>query len=336
MFLPNFIRYRSVKNSPLKARLLLVSNIPCMVLVNLLLLIPGGILVYIHFHGCNPMYTRKVVNKNQIGAYWLYLVLNDSAPALCGILFASIVFAAVVQHSQGMSLLTKSIMSEIVAPFAPSIVQKKFIRSCTLAFLGMISILIAISLDFVKNTMIAVFFLINNSINSPILGLFLLAAFNPYSNGVGAMLGFASNLAINFFVGFGSLLVATTRSQEFTPETHKCEHDFHRNLTSLNVYDINQDLHHDVNTTHPHEDDFFPKDPTLYFIFTIAPIWYCLFSVLYTFITGSLFSFLYSLIKTRSLDADRDFAEERKQYLYIYRMFPRTRILPQSIQLNSF
>jgi hypothetical protein len=301
-----------------------------MVIVNLLLLIPGGILVYIYFQGCNPMYTRKVVNKNQMGAYWLYLVLNEYIPTFCGIMFASLVFAAVVQHSHGMAVLAKAVLNEIASPLlanvrkANSLLQKRAVHLLTIVVLTLLSISLAVSLAYVKSTMIALFFLFNNSINSPILGLFLLAAFNPYSNGFGATLAFCSNLAVNFFVGFGSLLVGRVRSQEFTPDIHRCDNDtFHLNLTNLNVYDITHDLHHNVNTTHPHADDFFPKEPVLYFLFTIAPIWYCLFSVVYTFVAGSVFSLVYSLVVSGSCDADSEFAQQRKQYLYVYRMFRR-------------
>jgi hypothetical protein len=171
--------------------------------------------------------------------------------------------------------------------------------------------------------MISLFFIFNNSINSPILGLFFLSAFNPYANGVGAMMAFCSNLAFNWFLGIGAIAFSRTKSQEFAPDTHLCEQEYHRNMSSLNVYNTTYSIHHLINATHPLESDFYPKNSTLYFLFTIAPIWYCLFSVLYTFLSGTLYSFAYSYIVSRSRDADHDFREERKKYLYYYKMFPK-------------
>jgi hypothetical protein len=326
------MRYRAIKNNPWKARLLVVSNMPCMVLVNLLILVPGGIFVYIFFYGCNPMYTRKVINKNQIGPYWVYLVLSESMPAFCGIMFASIIAYSVVQHSLGIALLSKTIVSEILTPLffvkrqINTDIKVKLIQVLTV-FFGLLSILYSVSFAYVKNTMIALFFLFNNSINSPILGLFFLSAFNPYANGVGAMLGFVSNLGFNFFMGLGSLVISRLKPQEFPPDTSMCQQDYHRNMSTLNVYDMTHPMHHSTNMTHPTTTDYYPKNPTLFYLYSIAPIWYCLFSVLYTFTSGSLFSFAYSYIKTRSIDADVEFKKERRQYLYIYRMFRKESIL---------
>ena len=324
LLLPNFMRYRAIKNAPTKSRFLMISNFPFMIIVNLLILVPGGILMYIYFFGCNPLYSRKIVNKNQLGTYWAYLVLSEHLPGFCGIFFASIITYSVVQHSLGISLLANTIYNEVLVPvLCPNVtfthyVKNKIVLGLTL-FFGALSILYSISFAYVKNTMISLFFLFNNSINSPILGLYFLSAFNPYANAVGAMLGFISNYGINFFMGLGALLFSRLKSQEFPPDTFLCEHNYHKNMSSLNVYDISNPLHHHLNSTHT--SDLYPKDPTLAFFYSVAPIWYCIFSVLYTFTSGSLFSLAYSYVKTRTIDADADFAEERKKYLYYYRIW---------------
>lgn len=46
-----------------------------------------------------------------------------------------------------------------------------------------------------------------------------------------------------------------------------------------------------------------------------------MFSVLATTILGSLFSLIFSLVTTRSFDADSKYSENRKKYLYYYRVF---------------
>ncbi|RNA07591.1 hypothetical protein BpHYR1_028281, partial [Brachionus plicatilis] len=51
-------------------------------------------------------------------------------------------------------------------------------------------------------------------------------------------------------------------------------------------------------------DDYYPKNPALAYLYSVAPI--CL---------------IYSIIKTRSLDADHKYSEQRKPYLYIHRLF---------------
>ncbi len=108
----------------------MVSNFPAMVLVNFIILFAGGVLCFLFFYGCgktfeflffyllykkfyvllfchqkDPYKTLKILNKNQTGTYWLYLVLSEHAIGLTGILFSSIICYSMVQHSSGKGLL---------------------------------------------------------------------------------------------------------------------------------------------------------------------------------------------------------------------------------------
>jgi len=115
LLLPNFIRYRSIEGK-LKSRFLMVSSFPIMVLVNLIILIAGGIACFIFFYGCDPFRSEKILNKNQTGTYWLYLILSEYSPALTGILFSSIICYSIVQHSSGISLCANTIVDEAIKP----------------------------------------------------------------------------------------------------------------------------------------------------------------------------------------------------------------------------
>ena len=322
LLLPNFIRYRShIKGSHLKKRFTVISNFPCMVLINALVLLSGGIIMYLFFYGCDPILNKKFENKNQVGLYWLYLILSENAPSFTGILFSSIMCYSLVQHSMGMALCANTIYGEILQPmflerFRLSEHKTKIIKICITIFIGKISILYSISFQFVKNTALAMFFMFNNSTNSPILGLYFLSAFNPYANHVGAMSAFVLNLSINYFWGLGALnIFSNTKSQEFPQTTLLCNRtDLSTNLTY--AYIELQKLESMSISNSSSTVNYYPTNPVLYFMFRIAPIWYCLFSVLFNLIFGSLFSFIYSLIKTRSLDADSEYSEIRKNYLF--------------------
>jgi hypothetical protein len=327
LLLPNFIRYRlHIKGSNMKKRLTVISNFPCMVLMNAIVLLAGGIVMYLFFFGCDPISNKKFENKNQAGLYWLYLILSENAPSFTGILFASIMCYSIVQHSMGMSLCANSIYSEIIHPmflyrFRFNDHVTKIIKICMTVFIGAISILYAISFKYLKNTALAMFFMFNNSTNSPILGLYFLSAFNPYANHVGAMTAFVLNLGINYFWGLGALNVySNTISQEFPQTTLLCNRtDLGTNLTYAYI-ELNRlesiNLANNVTTPTP---NYYPTNPVLYYMYRIAPIWYCLWSVLFNLIFGSIFSFIYSIITTRSLDADSEFSEVRKNYLF-YRL----------------
>lgn len=333
LLLPNFMRYRSVKGVR-KSRYLMISNFPFMFFVNMLILMAGGILCFLYFYGCDPLKAKKIPNKNGAGPYWLYLVLSKHAPSYCGILFSSIICYSVVQHSMGMALCSHTIFEETLNPLISLKVKiseavSKKIKLFITVSLGIGSILLAISMEFAKNTMLALFFLFNNSTNSPILGLFLLSAFNPYANGFGALTGFVSNLCINYWLGSGSLIFSNLKKQEFAYDTNLCQVKNHN--TNFSSFDfnlhaaamINNTMFQDViplptlknETVH-----YYPENPVLFYLYSIAPIWYCLFSVLYTFSMGSLLSLIYSLVKTRTIDADAAHSEDRKNYLFYHRM----------------
>ncbi|CAF0789441.1 unnamed protein product [Brachionus calyciflorus] len=339
LLLPNFVRYRNIPCKS-KSRNFIISNLPSMIVVYTFLFVSGGILCFIHFYGCDPIFNKQFENKNQVGVHWIYKILSEHVPSYTGILFASLIGYTVVQHSMGMALCGKTLIGEIIKPIVYDLFNftknsKKLIEWSNIissVLLGFLSIGLSISFAYVRNTMLSLFFVFNNSINSPIIGLYFLSVFNPYANHFGAMLAFISNLSINFWLASGAVLFSRLKSQEFQPHTFSC------NQTNF-TFILNQSLAmNNLNSTQEVV-DFYPKNPTLAYLYSISSIWYCLFSFIFMIVFGSLFSLVYSFVKNRSFDADSDFKEERKQYLFIYRMFKKTRVQsekPDLIQITSF
>ena len=325
MLIPNFKRYRSVRGKRL-SKTIMISNVPLVILVNSMVMISGGFLGYVFFYGCDPLKANQIVNKNQVGPYWILMILAQKAPSVCGILFSSMICYAAIQHSIGIPICASTLFDETIRPLILCKIKLKeaLVKKIKLALtvlLGLLSILFSISFQYAKNTMLSLFFLFNNSTNSPILGFFLLAAFNPYANAFGAITAFVSNLAINYWLGLGALVFSSLKSQEFPTDTSLCEiRNYNMNYSSFdytNYYSMTP------NSTSAANQIYYPENPVLFYLYSIASIWYCLFSVLYTFLMGSLFSLIYSLVKTRTLDSDRDFKEERRHYLFFFRMKER-------------
>ena len=168
-------------------------------------------------------------------------------------------------------------------------------------------------------------------INSPLFGLYILAIFNPYANQFGSMLALVINLAINLWMSFGSIFFSRLKPQNFPPNVSECKNAYHTNMTALNL-----NFQSPPNSIQPiSSDSFYPKDPGLAFIYSVSAIWYCMFSFLFMIIFGTLFSLIYSLITTRSLDADKDYEEERKNYLFYYRVFKFAR-KREDVQISHF
>ena len=62
-----------------------------------------------------------------------------------------------------------------------------------------------------------------------------------------------------------------------------------------------------------------PDNEVLFYFYSLSPIWYSLFSLLFVTIFGSLISLIYSLIVKKTVDLDENYAFERKQYLFNFK-----------------
>ena len=209
---------------------------------------------------------------------------------------------AVSQYSIGMSnatdLFVNEVLKQVFSKRNLDFLNNRRNKFFMVALIGALNLYWAFLMSTVDNTLMVMFFFHNNGINSPILGLFLLSIFNPYANHVGAITAFFSNIAFNAFLAVGrNGGFISIKSQEFPATSHTFDCSPQPNVTITPFVES-------------------PSDPALYFLFTITGIWYCLFSLLFTFIVGSVLSFFYSLWASRSLDADSYMAEKRKCYLF--------------------
>ena len=101
LFLPNFKRYKS-KHNEKKSKYVFLSDLPFMVVVNTIVFVSGAFVCFIFFFGCDPLGSQQILNKNQIGVYWMHLILGKNIPILGGLLFSSLLFYSLVHHSMGI------------------------------------------------------------------------------------------------------------------------------------------------------------------------------------------------------------------------------------------
>jgi hypothetical protein len=348
LFLPNFKQYNS-KHCRNKSKFVLLADLPFMALVNGLVFGAGSFVCFFFFYGCDPFLSKEITNKNQIGVYWIHSILGKNVPILSGIFLSSLLFYSLVQHSYGMSLCATTLLREVIG-IENNVFTQKFtiiIKRCLITFLSVTSISYSIYFQNVKDTMLSMCFFFNNAINSPLLGLFLVSALNPLANHFGAITAFTCNVLFNLCLGLSRLNSDIYEPKEFKRTTLLCPSGHHHYHTHNRTYRINYHNNREYfnrqyellraelsdkvfeynnltqSTTMAPSAMFnettSPYDLFLSTIFSISPSWYCLFSVLFTFIFGSILSVLYSIVIEGRLDIDADHAEERKKYLYYYR-----------------
>ena len=299
LLIPNVNRYKAI-NSKSKSSIFLISNLPIMFIVNSIAVLIG-VFCYIIFYNCDPYLSEKYQNKNQIASYFLIKVLDEKLPSVAGLCLSSLIVVGIMQHSFGISLVGQIFINDIINPIAVEKFKRSLsqfalniIKTSLVFIIGVLSIFYSMSFQYVRNSILSLFFLFNNSINSPLFALFILSMFNPYANHVGALSSLFITLGINFWLGISAVTI-NSKSQEFIQNTNGCNSSSSLrslvNNTSINI------------------------NGTLYYLYTISSIWYCLFSLLFITIFGSLISLLYALLVKRRIDLDNN-NNELKQYLF--------------------
>lgn len=302
LLIPNVSRYKQIKTKN-RSRFFIISNLPILFIVNSLAIF-GGVFAFTTFYPCDPYMSNKLENKNQIASYWLLYELNKVMPSVGGLCLSAMLVYALLQHSFGMSLSIQILETDILNQtlfkkyIKLTVLQINFLKIALITLTTILSILYAISFQYVRNSILSLFFLFNNSINSPILAIFLLSMFNPYANHFGALASFLITLIINFWLGI-SAVTTNLRSQEFQALTYGCSNDTEIRFINNNTY--------------------YTENETLHYLYSISAIWYCLFSLLFILIFGSLFSLIYSLIMKKQFDFDADYKNERNKYIFSFK-----------------
>ena len=304
---PHILRYKLIKSKDISS-LYMISHLPIMLLVNTTTVF-CGIFIYIIFIECDPYLSQKIESKNQIATYFLITVLDKTLPSVAGLSLAVLFSYGIVQHAFGLNFSVELFMNDILKPIYLnwkkeniSELKLKIIRPTLVLIISVISIFYAFSFQYVKNSVISLFFLMNTTINAPMTAIIFLSMFNPFANHVGVLISFLIAIGMNLWLGINSVTtsMANPKSQEFYQNTNGCI-----NSTVLRMVN--------TNTTYT------PDNQILFSMYTVSPIWYSLFDFIFIIVFGSLFSLIYSLIVKKRLDLDLEYAKERKKYLFSFR-----------------
>jgi hypothetical protein len=109
-------------------------------------------------------------------------------------------------------------------------------------------------------------------------------------------MSFLIAISVNIWLGASSVAFTYPKSQELVLYTYGCN-----NITD--------------HIREPPSSHYYPTDPVLYYLYTISSIWYCVFSLLFVLIFGTLTSLVYSLIVTRTCDLDSVY-DEKPNFLF--------------------
>lgn len=303
---PQIIRYKQIKSKDTSS-LFMISHLPIMFLINTASVF-CGIFIYITFNDCDPYLSQKIVNKNQIATYFLITVLDKTLPSVAGLSLAVLFSYGILQNAFGLNFSVQIFITDILKPIYAA--NKKEIKEKHLLILrpilvfiiSIISVFYAFSFQYLKSSILSLFFFMNASIHAPMTGLIFLSIFNPYANHVGALITYIIAIVVNIWLGIGSITTSlvNTKSQEFIQNTDGCS-----NSSVLRVLNTNA--------------TYIPENQILYNMYTFSSVWFSLFDFIFIIVFGSLISLIYSLISKRRLDYDLEYKNQRKKYLFNFR-----------------
>ncbi|KAL1117556.1 hypothetical protein AAG570_003871 [Ranatra chinensis] len=149
-----------------------------------------GLILYAHFHGCDPILTKKIGKADQLLPYYV-MAVGESIPGLPGMFVSGVFSAALSTMSTGMNSMTGVIFEDLLKPFF-----KKPLSEATSSFIMKIIVVIigaiCVGMVFVVEKLGALIQAgksLSGITTGPLLGLFSLGMFVPWANSKGAMVG---------------------------------------------------------------------------------------------------------------------------------------------------
>lgn len=256
----------------------------------------SGICAFLFFYGCDPVYSGQLMNKNQVSTKWFIDSITTYIRGLSGISLSCLFSFSIYQLSLSLSACSKTLLNDVLLNKCGEKYRTKVKKIVYFILVGLSSVF-SFLLSYSKGSILSLFFFFNKTFNSPILGLFLLAVINPYANSFGAVLSFVLCILFEIYCSTLTFYSSALKHVETKPNLDNCSH-----------YSFNETVSQSISNS---------KDSILIYLVSISSLWFCLASVIFIIVFGSLFSVLYSLVRYGEL---AHYSEIRKDYLFSFKL----------------
>ncbi|KAJ6645757.1 Sodium-coupled monocarboxylate transporter 1 [Pseudolycoriella hygida] len=171
-----------------------------------------GLLIFAKYYDCDPVSavsplgTKIVSASDQILPFFVMDVLGKY-PTLPGILLAGLTSGTLSSVSSSLNALPAIIVEDYIKPAKPHLspVRLGFISKIISAVGGMLSFTLIFAIAAVGN-ILPFASLLHGTFIGPIVGLFSLGMFFPWTNALGSTLALIPSIAMTLFFGLGSIL----------------------------------------------------------------------------------------------------------------------------------
>ncbi|XP_038057833.1 sodium-coupled monocarboxylate transporter 2-like isoform X2 [Patiria miniata] len=246
----------------------------------------SGLVMYSYYADkqCDPYTSNKIQQTDQLIPFFM-MELFGTIPGLPGFFTSAVFSAALSTVSSGLNALAAVTAEDLVKPCFPRMRQERYtLVTKLIAFgFGLLCILIAYVTSLLNQGVLQLALSLFGMTGGPLLGLFSLGLFFPWTNSKGAIAGLLSGLGIAFWIGIGAIIYPPGASRP--PLTIEgC------NLTVTTPSSLL------MTTTQA------PEIPAMAEMYTLSYTWYaCAFWVVTVFV-GLFVSFLTGATKRRDID----------------------------------
>ncbi|XP_046563516.1 sodium-coupled monocarboxylate transporter 1-like, partial [Haliotis rubra] len=206
-----------------QARLSVILNIVGVILLMTSVCLSGIIMfAYYAQKGCDPLSDSKVSNPNQLVPYFVMEVFGY--PGLPGLFISCLFSGALSTMSSCLNALSAVCWEDFLKPILGDRLtetKKTLITKLLVLFFGAAGIGVSFMTMHLGGTILQVCLSFTGAVCGPMLGMFILGAFFPWANWIGAVVGGVLGLVFPLWISIGAYTVVGTPSSLEYP-THNC------------------------------------------------------------------------------------------------------------------
>ncbi|XP_069103875.1 sodium-dependent multivitamin transporter-like [Argopecten irradians] len=254
-----------------------------------------GLFVYAYFHEtrCDPIASKTIKNPNQILPLLVVTIFHD-LPGLSGVFVAALLSASLSSISSVLSSLSAQTVEDIVKPMVKDLSESRatLIAKIAVFIYGFIGIAISFMIANIKGPLTQITVSMLSSFGGACSGMFLFAAFCPWANYKGTIVGGITGMTLVLWISLGKSFSTTLAPPPRLPPapvdmclntTHNRE-DMMTSLGSVhNVTDYPNNNTYITEHSHNHGLDV---------LYSISYFWMTPLTILVTFILGTIVSVL--------------------------------------------
>uniref|UniRef100_H2YU23 Uncharacterized protein n=1 Tax=Ciona savignyi TaxID=51511 RepID=H2YU23_CIOSA len=202
MIVQRFLSCRSVKDARIAAFVSVISK-----LVITLIPVGCGAVAFAYFEHCDPLKSGKISKVDQLLPY-MVLEIFDKVPGVAGLFVAAAYSGTMSSVSSGINSASAMILQDFILPNRPLISAKwqMFISKITGVAFGVLVMGIAYLSSFYASTAVSLAYVYQGVCSGPVIGVYLLGIFFPWSNTAGVMAGQFVGTAATLWIALGSLI----------------------------------------------------------------------------------------------------------------------------------